>query len=254
MRSSSTASTTAPRALAASTSRISAARISASVASLSDASRRWEIWPRITPKSPPPSSARMSPNVPAYHSVRRTRSRVSGCMTPLGPEAVAGAPHRVDQLGLEGVVYLPSEATDQDLEHVGERVVILVPDERGERGAVHHLALLAGEALEQGEFLGRQVDVRVVPPHRAGAEIQLEIRDPLHRGGNDRPPPLQRGEPGQELAKGEGLGQVIVRARVQPADPVIHRVAGREHQDGSGDVAGAELAAQVIPVAAGQEH
>ena len=50
-----------------------------------------------------------------------------------------------------------------------------------------------------------------------------------------RPPPKHRPHPGQQLAGGEGLGQVVVRARVQPRHPVLHGVPGREHQAGRGD-------------------
>src|ERR1019366_5172812 len=43
-------------------------------------------------------------------------------------------------------------------------------------------------------------------------------------------PPRERPQAGQQLADGERLREVVVRARVQPADTVVHRVARREHK------------------------
>jgi hypothetical protein len=44
-------------------------------------------------------------------------------------------------------------------------------------------------------------------------------------------PPQQGVQPRHQLAQIEGLGQVVVGARLQPRDPVIHRVARRKHAD-----------------------
>ena len=42
----------------------------------------------------------------------------------------------------------------------------------------------------------------------------------------------QSGDPGAQLAEGEGLDEVIVRSRIQPLDPVTNAAERREKQDG----------------------
>ena len=43
---------------------------------------------------------------------------------------------------------------------------------------------------------------------------------------------LERPDAGQQLPEVEGLDQVVVGARVQAADPVRRRIAGRQHEEG----------------------
>src|SRR5206468_12785351 len=159
MCSSSMASTTAPWALACSASRIPAACTSAAVAACNETSRWRAIWPRIAKNKPPPSTPRIKVNTPAYSRVSRSRRRVSGLgRRTSGPEPVARAAQRRDQLGLVPVVDLLAQPPHQHLEHVGEGIVVVVPDVAGDRGAVQDLALVQHEQLEQGELLGRQRD------------------------------------------------------------------------------------------------
>src|SRR6266545_5697844 len=107
-------------------------------------------------KVPAPRSRTISVRTPAYHSVRRSRSRSRDCvMSGSRPQPVARAADRRDQFGLEAVVDLGPQAAHEHLEHVGERIVIVVPDVRGDGRAIDYLSLVAREQLEQGEFLGR---------------------------------------------------------------------------------------------------
>src|SRR5689334_11426944 len=150
MCSSSTASTTCPRASSASISRMFAARMSCCVAASSDASSCAVICDRITANRPPPNRTRMRPNVAAYQMVRRKRMRVSGCIGRCSlAEPISRAAHRVDQPRREAVVDLAAQPPDEYLEHVGERVVVVVPHVRGDGRAIHHLALVLQEKFEQ---------------------------------------------------------------------------------------------------------
>src|SRR5438552_4026910 len=193
MCSSSTASTTAPRALARSVSRMRAACSSAAAAALSDLSTCRDIWWRIVKKRPAPSSASTRLNTPAYHAVSCSRSRASGCITGTSSaEPVARAPQRRDQLRLEAVVDLASQAAHEHLEHVGEGIVVVIPHVRGDGGAVEHASLVEDEQLEQGELLHAQRDRPAAPTHLACAEIHLEVRDAVARRRQGRPAPCQR--------------------------------------------------------------
>src|SRR2546426_151450 len=140
MCSSSTASTTAPRALARSVSRMRAACSSAAAAALSDLSTCRDIWCRIVKKRPAPNSTSTSVNTPAYHAVSCSRRRASGCITGASrAEPVSRAAQRRDQFRLEAVVDLAAQAPHQHLEHVGERVVIV--DRKSTRLNSSHLVI-----------------------------------------------------------------------------------------------------------------
>src|SRR3989475_2933839 len=253
MCSSSTASTTAPLACARSVSRIRAACISAAVAAWSDAPSCPEIWRRTATKSPPPSSASINVRTPAYQSVRSSRSRASGLTGRASrAEAVARAAQRRDQLGLEAVVDLAAQSRHEHLQHVDERIVVVVPHVRRDRGAVEQASLVQHEQLEQGELLRGEGDRPAAAAYLAGGDVHLEVRHAIERRRERGAAARQRLEPRQELAEGEGLRQVVVGAGLEPAHPVVQGIERRQHQDRRGGAAAAQLAAQVEAGAAGE--
>src|ERR1700693_5737644 len=144
MFSSSTASTTRPRAPAASTSLILAARTSSCVALWSESSSCCDSWYLITTKRPAPRSRMISPKVATYQNVRRRRRRTRRCMPPRDESAsvtkpVSGASPCRNELRWILVVDLAAQAPHQHLEHVRERVVVFIPDVGGDRRAIYHL-------------------------------------------------------------------------------------------------------------------
>src|SRR6266487_4212931 len=167
-------------------------------------------------KIPAPRSRRISVRTPTYHSVRRSRRRSSGDVIERSwPEAIAGAAQRGDQLRLEAVVDLPAQAADQHLEDVAERVVVVVPDVRRDRGAIDHLSRASREQLEQREFLGRERDGAARPPDFTSREVHLEVGDAPDGGcERERAPPGKRVETRDELVEGERLGEIVVGARL----------------------------------------
>src|SRR5437773_5016752 len=193
MCSSSTASATTPRALVRSASRMRAACTSAVVAARNDASRCWDMRCRIARNSPPPRSAKIDTKIPAYQAVRRSRRWASDCISAAsGAEPVAGASQRRDQLRLETVVDLAPQPPDQHLEHVRKRVVIVVPHVRGDRGAVEDATLIQHEQLQQRELLRAERDRPTATLYPAGAEIDLEVRNPVPGRRQGRPAARQR--------------------------------------------------------------
>src|SRR6266545_366530 len=190
MCSSSTASTTAPLAAARSLSRIRTASSSAAAAEPSDLSTCRDIWWRIVRNRPPPSNRRTSVSTPAYQAVNWSRRRASAGITGTScAEPVPAAAQRGDEFRLEAVVDLAAQPAHQDLQDVDERVVVLVPHVRGDRGAVEHAPRMQHEQLEQGELLRGEGDGPAAAVHLPGAEIHLQVRDAVQRRGERRAAP-----------------------------------------------------------------
>src|SRR3989442_6130663 len=118
---------------------------------------------------PPPRSARTSVKTPAYHAVSCRRRRASGCISePSRAEAVARAAQRRDELRLEAIVDLAAQSRHEDLEDVDERIVVVVPHVRRDRGAVEQASLVQHEQLEQGELLRGEGDLAAAAAYLAG--------------------------------------------------------------------------------------
>src|SRR6266487_1625877 len=225
MWSSSTASTTAPCAPACSVSRIRAACSSAAAAARSETSRCRAICRRTVKNSPTPSTRSTSPNTPAYQAVSWSRSRASCSISARSrPEPVAGAAQRRDQLGLEPVVDLAPQAADEHLEDVGEGVVVIVPHVGRDRGAIEHLSRVGDEQLQQRELLGGESHGAAAPTYLARCDVDLHIRDAVHRRRERGPAACQGLDASDELPKGEGLREVIVRPEFETAHPVVHGI------------------------------
>ena len=64
--------------------------------------------------------------------------------------------------------------------------------------------------------------------------------------------PREGADPGDELHEVEGLGQVVIRAKVETFDPVLYRARGGQHKDAGGRPLGHEQAADLIAMDARQ--
>src|SRR5258707_15498293 len=123
----------------------------------------------------------MMQNVTTYHAVSWSRSRSTCGRIMRGAaseaEAVSGATHCVNQFRLEAVVDLPAKSADENLEDIGEWIVILVPHMRSDRRSVDDDVLVGGEKLEQREFLRCEIDRLPVARRTFSRQVDLEIRD-----------------------------------------------------------------------------
>ena len=120
------------------------------------------------------------PKVATYQIVRRSRSRMRRWIPSRDEVAsiaktIPGAPHGLDQLDGVLIVDFATEPPHQHLEDVSERVVILVPDVRGDRGPVNDLSMMKHEKLQQGEFFRGQLDRIPGASHALRIEIDLEV-------------------------------------------------------------------------------
>ena len=133
-------------------------------------------------------------------------------------------------------------------------LVVVAPDLVEKLRAVEHLPRPAREVRQQIELPGGERDLASADAHAALAGLDPE-RAPFDRlagaripgagrlGGEGLHAPEQRLHPRLELAHAEGLGEVVVRAHLQPEHAVeLGRLRG-EHQDRHVAGQGADLAA-----------
>ncbi len=120
------------------------------------------------------------------------------------------------------VVDLAAHAADIDVDDVGGRVKIEIPDVLQQHRPRHHLTLVADQIFEDLEFPRQQIDFLAAAIGGPRHQIELEIADAQHRFLDHRgAAPRQRLDPRQQLGKGERLDQIIVAAAAQAAHAVV---------------------------------
>src|SRR4051812_16455394 len=89
------------------------------------------------------------------------------------------------------------------------------------------------EALEERELARTEVDGLAVErdPTRCLVEHDRPGDELWLGASRSRAAAAERAQSGRELLVGERLDEVVVRAGIEPGDPVADRVAGGEHQD-----------------------
>jgi hypothetical protein len=133
---------------------------------------------------------------------------------------------------LEALVDLQAQPAHGDIDHVGIAVEVHVPHRGGDERARQDLAATAHEQLQQGIFLGRQLDASTAAQHATAQQVQLQIGHAQDGRLARRPAAPQQGpHPRQQLGEGKGLDQVVVGTELQSLHTVVHLVARREEQD-----------------------
>ena len=105
-----------------------------------------------------------------------------------GGEHVARAAHRVEERPLEPFLELAAQPADMDVDDVGARIEMIVPDLLEKHGAGDDAALVAGEIFEQQIFARLEVELLAGALHRSRQRIDLEIADgqPMSAGSTAR--------------------------------------------------------------------
>lgn len=167
-------------------------------------------------------------------------------------ETVSDAADRLDQ-GVVGVVVdLAADALDIDIDEVGARVVVVVPDVFAELGPVEDPARRAHEAGEEGELPAGEGDVLGAAADLAGEEVDREIGCREEAGVVAGAAPEDGVETGDELVGVEGLRQVVIGAEVQAFDAFVEGGAGGEEEDGDRAAELADLAEDAEAIATGE--
>src|SRR5215472_14386714 len=152
-------------------------------------------------------------------------------LSAVGGEAIASTTDRLQRAAAERVVDLAAQVPGVDLDHVRIHRGVGVPDVLEQRGLGHHLPGLAHQVLQQGELPRRQIDERIAAADLPGPGVEGEVPGPQLDGPRLRATAQQRPQPGGEHHVGEGLGEVVVRAQVQPVGLVVLPVLGGQDQD-----------------------
>jgi hypothetical protein len=109
------------------------------------------------------------------------------------------------------------------------------------------------QELEQRELAGGESHLPAGPRHAVGRRVEGEVGAGEHRARPARHPPEDGADPREELLEVERLHEVVVGARVESGDPVLDRVARRQHDDRRHD-APRSPAAQDVDARLAREH
>ena len=167
-------------------------------------------------------------------------------------DPVAGAADGVDQLRGEGVVDLPPQVADVDVDDVGGVVKFVAPNVLGDHAAGEDLVGVPRQVLQERVLLGRKVDARAPARHFAGGGIKDQVSGAKDCALGGRLPAGQRADSRRQLGEGEWLHQIVVRPAVQPAHAVLDGITRRENEDGRARSSFAQCAAHLDTVANGE--
>jgi len=164
---------------------------------------------------------------------------------------VAAAATSLQERRIGVVVELAAEAVYVDFDEVRERVEGLIPDVFGDFRAADNAAGIASEEFKERILLAGQGDgaIAALGGLRGGVERKV-AHDDLGRA--EFPGSAQQSaEPGEQLAKLEGLREVVVSARIESSDAVLDSITGGKHEHGHALAESANGAADVKTILAG---
>src|SRR5213593_182235 len=194
------------------------------------------------PSAPPGGRARSRASPwphrwPASRARRRRppRAAARALASPSRIEPIADAPDRDQAAGLRGV-HLDLLAEPADVDGDGGRVAVPgeIPHLLEELGAGERDAGTRGHHSQQVELLARELHrVSLLAYLPAGAvDLQVAVAKDGGRGGRGWAGPPEDGTgPGHDLARREGLRDVVIGAELQADDAVGLLALGREHDD-----------------------
>src|SRR6202165_5985723 len=137
---------------------------------------------------------------------------------------VSGASHCLNELRWKFIVDLSPQSSHQNLEHVRERVVVLIPDVSGDCRAIDDLSLVQDKKLEQRKLLCCELYGFAGATHPLRLQIDFQVGNAQRLGEWSAAPSSQRPHAREELTERKGLGEVIVRAYLEAGHPVVDSV------------------------------
>ncbi len=172
------------------------------------------------------------------------------CVRAAGPllgrctvcEDISGTAFRMNERRPRFFVDLSAQSIDVDLDGVGERIVIVIPDVRDDVSSRDDLTRVTGQQFEQRVFLGGEGDRHSGARDGSRECVDLEVRD-AHLDWLERLwSPQQRTESREELAEIEWLREIIVGTGIQSRDAIGDGIARRQHQDWRPDATAPQFA------------
>src|SRR5258708_1334025 len=176
------------------------------------------------------------------------RSSLVGCT-----KAISRATDGMDERLLEAAVDLRAQAADMDIDDVGLRIEMKIPDAFEQHCPGLDLAGVAHQKFEEPVFPRLQVDGLSGARHDAGEQVDLEVADAQDRG--DRltgRPPRESGDAGDQLGEGEGFDQVVVGPGIEAVDAVVDSIQRGEEKHRRRDAGAADRLHDTDAVEPGQ--
>lgn len=138
----------------------------------------------------------------------------------------------MDQRSIEITIDHLTQSTDVDIDDVRLRIEVQIPNGLEEHRASDHLAGVSDKDLQKPEFPSCQRQSASGSSGGVRQQVEFEIGH-SQSGGRCITRATREGfDAGHEFIHREGLAEIIVAAGAQPADSLIDRIQGREHDDG----------------------
>src|SRR5208337_3412049 len=136
---------------------------------------------------------------------------------------VSGSAHGAEQRRVEVPVDLGPEPRHVDVDDVGLRIEMVVPDMFEQHGPGDDLAGVLHQVFQQAELARLQHDLLAAAGHLVGEAVEREVADPVHcLFGRPGGAAARQGlDPGEQFGECVRLGEIVVAAGPEALDPVV---------------------------------
>jgi hypothetical protein len=157
----------------------------------------------------------------------------------------------VDQRLGRVLIDFASQSVYVHFDSIGERVESLIPHIFRNFLARHHAPGVAGQVFQQCILFRRQPNLPASARRRLRRGVQHQVLDGYPIGPQFARTPQESAQPRQQLAKLEGLDQIIVGAGIEAAHAVVGSVTRGEHQNGEAQARLSQLPANLEAIGRG---
>src|SRR6267154_1312989 len=164
-------------------------------------------------------------------------------------DTISNSTNGMDQrVGLLAVD-LAADAAEIDVDDVGRRIEMQIPDMLQKHGTGNDLTLIANQIFENLEFTWQKFDFTTRSARRPGDEIQLEVTNPQHRIlGHRIAAPSKRLDARQQFRESERLYKIVVAAGAQATNPIVDLTKGADNQSRRHHIVFPQLADDSEPI------
>ena len=167
---------------------------------------------------------------------------------------VAAAAAGLQQRAIVVIAKFAAETIHVYLDEIREGIEGFVPDMFGDFRAADDTASIASEKFQESILLGGQGDgaSAALGGLRGGIERQVSHHD--LRGAEFRGPAQEGTKTGEQFAKFEGFGEVVVGAGIEAGDAVFDGIARGEHENRHALIQRTNGAADLKAIFPGNHH
>jgi hypothetical protein len=165
----------------------------------------------------------------------RVRKADSFSILLVGLQHVTAPANGLNELLAATSVDFVAQIVHVHIDDVRKCVKVLVPDMLGDHGSGEDAASVPHHIFKQGIFFEGQVDPLSSPDYFAGGRVEDEIIDLEYTGALGSSSAEEGPNPRKQFIDGEWFGEVVVRSRVEPLDPLVDLRLGGQNEDGGLD-------------------